>query len=109
MRRHIKNGTYLLPVDRIDKADYSRIEELVLVVTHNGVETTIEGIDALEAAMVLNPACLEGQRLRWSKGAWHVHNMIGHPLTSLLSMVGLYKWAFWVHDKTVPMPLGRRP
>ena len=109
MRTCIKNGTHLLPVDRVESADYSRIEELVLVISHSGgTETIIEGIDALEAAMLLNPGCLEGKRLRWSKGVWHVHNLIGHPLTSLLSMVGLYKWAFWVHDKTVPKPLGRR-
>ena len=50
MRTCIKNGTHLLPVDRVDSADYSRIEELVLVVSHSGgTETTIEGIDALEA------------------------------------------------------------
>lgn len=108
MKRCIKNGTHLLPMDRVDSADYSRIEELVLIVHHSGVETTLEGIDALEAAMLLNPACLEGKRLRWAKGKWHVHNLIGHPLTSILSMLGLYQWALWVHDKTVPEPLGRR-
>lgn len=109
MRRCIKNGTHLLPVDRVDSADYSRIEELVLVVTHSGgTTTTIEGIDAIEAAMLLNPACLEGRRLRWHKGAWHLHNVVGHPLTSILSMLGLYRWAFWVHDKTVPKPVGAR-
>lgn len=108
MRRFVKNGTYLLPVDRVDWADYSRIEDLVLVVGHDGVETTIEGIDAIEAAMVLNPACLEGRRLRWARGKWHLHNLIGHPLTSIFAMLRLYRLAFWVHDRTVPEPVGRR-
>lgn len=103
--RYVKNGTHLIPSDRVESADYSRIEDLILVVTHSGgTKSSIEGIDALEAAMVLNPACLEGKRLRWAKGKWHVHNLIGHPLTSILSMFGLYRWAFWVHDNTVPKP-----
>jgi hypothetical protein len=110
MRRCIKNGTHLLPVDRVDSADYSRIEELVLVVRHSGgTETTIEGIDALEAAMLLNPACLDGKRLRWARHRWLVHNLVGHPLMQVLALLKLHRWAFWVHDKTVPMPLGRRP
>lgn len=108
-RRCIKNGSHLLPVDRVEFADYSRIEELVLVVHHSGgTETTLTGIDAIEAVMLLNPSCLEGRRLRWVKGAWHLHNLVGHPLTSMLAMAGLYKWAFWMHDKTVPKPVGRR-
>lgn len=109
MTRCIKNGTHLLPVSRVESADYSRIEELVLVVTHSGgTRTTLSGSDALEAAMLLNPACLEGRRLRWARGAWHLHNLVGHPLMSLLAACGLYRWALLVHDKTIPKPLGKR-
>jgi hypothetical protein len=104
VRRFVKNGTHLLPIDRIGSADYSRIEELVIVVEHDGVCTTIEGIDALEAAMVLNPACLEGKRLRWARRAWVVHNLVGHPVMQILALFGMRKLGLFVHDVTVPMP-----
>jgi hypothetical protein len=106
--RCIKNGTYLLPVERVERADYSRIEELVLVVHHDGVESVIEGIDALEAAMVLNPACLEGRRLRWPRRAWMLHNLVGHPAMQMLALVGMPRLGLWAHDATVPRPDGRR-
>lgn len=107
-RRYVKNGTYLLPVERVDRADYSRIEELVLLVEHDGVRTVIEGIDALEAAIVLNPACLEGKRLRWPRNAWLVHNLVGHPVMQVLALLGMRRLGLWVHDVTVPRPLGAR-
>lgn len=107
-RRYVKNGTYLLPVERVDRADYSRIEELVLIIEHDGVSSVIEGIDALEAAMVLNPACLEGRRLRWARHAWLLHNLVGHPLMQVLALLGLGRLGLWVHDVTVPRPLGAR-
>lgn len=108
MRRFIKNGTYLLPLERIERADYSRIEELILVVVHDGVETTIEGIDALEAAMLINPACLEGRRMRWARHAWLVHNLVGHPIMQVLVLLGMRRLALHLHDATVPRPLGAR-
>jgi hypothetical protein len=107
VRRFVKNGTHLLPIDRIDRADYSRIEELVLVVEHGCVRSTIEGIDALETAMVLNPACLEGKRLRWARRAWLVHNFVGHPVMQILALFGLPKLGMFVHDATVPVPRAR--
>jgi hypothetical protein len=108
VRNFVKNGTHLLPIDRVDRADYSRIEELILVVEHDGVETVIEGIDALEAAMLLNPACLEGKRMRWARNAWLVHNLVGHPLMQMLALFGFRRLALGVHDATVPRPLGAR-
>lgn len=108
MRRFIKNGTYLLPLERIERADYSRIEELILVVAHDGVETTLEGIDALEAAMLINPACLEGRRMRWARHAWLVHNLVGHPIMQVLVLLGMRRLALHLHDATVPRPLGAR-
>lgn len=108
VRKYIKNGTHLLPIDRVQWADYSRIEDLVIVVGHDDVETTIKGIDALEAAMVLNPACLEGRRLRWARRAWMVHNLVGHPLMQVLALLGWPRLGLSVHDATVPRPRGSR-
>ena len=106
MTRFVKNGTHLVAVDRIEWADYSRIEELVLVVGFQGRSIEITGIDALESAMAMRPSCLEGKRLRWAKNRWLVHNLIGHPLMQLLAMIGRHDLAFRVHDATVPMPRG---
>jgi hypothetical protein len=106
--RFVKNGTHLIAVDRIDWADYSSIEELVLVVGFQGQKIRITGIDALESAMALRPSALESKRLRWAKHKWFVHNMVGHPLMQVLAMFKLYDAAFWVHDVTVPKPEGAK-
>jgi hypothetical protein len=106
-RRFIKNGTHLLPVARVTRVDYSRIEDLVLIVEHDGVSTTFEGIDALETAMVLSPACLEGRRLSWARRAWLVHNLVGHPLMQILALLGKPQLGMFVHDATVPQPRRR--
>jgi len=106
LRRFVKNGTHLVAVDRVDWADYSRIEELVLIVGFEDQVIQIEGIDALESAMALRPSALEGKKLRWAKNKWLVHNVVGHPLMQLFALFGWYNEAFWVHDRTVPMPEG---
>jgi hypothetical protein len=106
LMRFVKNGEHLIAIDRIEWANYSRIEELVLIVGFNGQTIRITGIDALESAMALRPSCLEGKRLRWAKNKWLLHNLVGHPLMQLLAMVGRHDLAFKVHDATVPMPLG---
>lgn len=106
--RFVKNGTHLIAKDRIEWADYSRIEELVLIVGFNGQAIRITGIDALESAMALRPSCLEGTRLRWAKHRWLIHNLIGHPLMQVLALFKLYDAAFWVHDATVPTPRGAK-
>lgn len=107
MRKFIKNGTTLLSVSGVEKADYSRIEDLVLVVTHCGNEVVFEGIDAFETAMILNPACLEGHRLRWARHAWSIHNCLGHPVMQILAWFGKGRLGLWFHDITVPKPRGQ--
>ena len=108
MRAFLKTGRDLLPVEKILRADYSNIMDLRLKVFTTEGAFEIEGIDALEGAMLLNPACLEGKRLRWKRHVWAFHNLVGHPLMQVLAFAKLYKWAFWVHDKTVPKPRGAR-
>ena len=31
-----------------------------------------------------------------------IHNMIGHPIMELFSILGLHNWAKWIHDVTLP-------
>ena len=67
----------------------------------------IEGLEAIELAMSANPSIIEGKRFSFSKGAWIVHNLIGHPLMQLFALCRLYRFAIWIHDKTIPKPKGK--
>lgn len=58
--------------------------------------------------MALCPAAVEGKRLRWARHVWAVHNLLGHPLLQVAAWLKLHKLGFWLHDSTVPRPLGRR-
>jgi hypothetical protein len=33
---------------------------------------------------------------------WEFHNMVVHPACSVLRALGLRRWAFRLHDSTVP-------
>lgn len=105
----VRTESQLIARDHIARVDYSAIESLILLVyCHDGSEHEISGILALEAAMLLQPALLEGKRLRWAKHRWALHNLLGHPLMQVLAWLRRYDWAMKVHDLTVPRPLGRR-
>ena len=105
----VKIGTTAVPFHSIVSVDASDIEDL-LVRVHliDGRVLLAYDIDAVELVMQLKPTLVEGHRLRWPKFVWFVHNTLGHPLMQALALVGLHKWAFWVHDATVPTPKGRR-
>ncbi len=34
--------------------------------------------------------------------AYAIHNLIGHPLSEILHLVGLEKASNWMHDVTLP-------
>ena len=34
---------------------------------------------------------------------WFIHNMIAHPLSEILYLIGLRRASYWVHDETVPL------
>jgi hypothetical protein len=105
----IRTDTQLLAVEHISRVDFLQIEALILkVYCHDGSEHEITGILALEAAMQLQPAMLEGKRLRWAKHRWALHNLLGHPLMQVFAWFRRYDWAMKVHDLTIPRPLGRR-
>ena len=33
---------------------------------------------------------------------WTLHNLVAHPLSELLYLVGLEKASNWIHDATIP-------
>lgn len=34
---------------------------------------------------------------------WTLHNVLGHPLSELLHLVGARRASNWVHDQTIPL------
>jgi hypothetical protein len=104
----IKAGNILIPADRVVKIDIIDLEsERVEVETIDGDLYVAEGNDAIEAVMIFKPSAFEGRRMKWSKGAWAFHNLVGHPLMQLLAWMGFYRTAIWVHDSTAPKPISR--
>ena len=47
-------------------------------------------------------------RVSIARGAWAVHNLVGHPLMQILAWLGERELALAVHDATVPRPRGAR-
>ncbi|HTM68900.1 MAG TPA: hypothetical protein VL426_06410 [Candidatus Binatia bacterium] len=97
-------GDALLDPARVRGVDLSELDALRVTLRHDDGVAVAEGIQAIEALMLLKPSALEGRRLRWAKNAWAVHNLIGHPLMQLLAFLRLHRLAMRVHDGTVPRP-----
>jgi len=108
-RTFIKTGEgHLVAIAHIASVDYRAIADLHIIVTDtNGIGYAVSGLEAIETAMLLNPAALEGVWLRWPKNVWAFHNLVAHPVMQLLAWGKLYKLAFTLHDTTVPRPTGR--
>jgi hypothetical protein len=96
----------LIPIRLIDRIDISKIEQGEVTVFSAGAEYVARGFDAIEVVMALKPSALEGRRLKWKRGAWAFHNVVGHPAMQLLAWMRLYKAAMWLHDVTTPTPRG---
>lgn len=106
----VKVGKQAVPLAAIARVDGERLEHLeVDLHLVNGEVITAHGIDAVELMMQVKPVMVEGHRLRYGRWDWLVHNLVGHPVMQLLAVFRLYRWAFWVHDATVPRPRGRHP
>ena len=100
---------HLFPYDQIAEIDYSRIEDLIVTgKLKSGTEFRATNLHAIELVMSIKPSAFEGKRLRWHKFMWIIHNVIGHPLMQLLWLVRARKLAIWIHDSTVPRPVGKR-
>lgn len=103
-RRFILAGDALIAEDAVRDVDLSALEQLRIVIRHDGGAAVAEGIQAIEALMHLKPSAMEGRRLRWARHAWAFHNLVGHPVMQLLAFVGLRRLAIAAHDGTVPRP-----
>lgn len=105
----LKAGDQIVPFDYVAGIDIVSIEnEEATIITKGGERFTALGFDAIEAVMCFKPSALEGRRLRWNKGAWAFHNVVGHPLMQLLAWLRMPRLAIILHDATTPTPRGFR-
>lgn len=108
-REFVKAGQAIIRVADIVKVDVGRLEYGTARVTlADGTAYEAQEFDAFEIVMLLHPSALEGRRLRWAKNAWAFHNLVAHPLMQLLVWCGFKKAGIWLHDATVPKPVGLR-
>lgn len=107
-RPFLKAGQLIVPVTAVERADLGRLEEGIVRLRVDGVDHELRDFDAFEAVMLLHPAALEGRRLRWPKHAWAFHNLVAHPLMQMLVWLGFRRAGLWLHDATVPKPVGVR-
>lgn len=100
----------IVPISEIISIDISQIHDsVVTITTRDGLIDVVHGFFAIELVWALKPGALEGNsKLKWMKGMWIIHNFIGHPLMQILALFKQYKMAIWVHDITVPKPIGAR-
>lgn len=94
-------------VDTIGCITYDDIKDHGRVHVHykDGEMELVEGPQASDLLMRLCPESLEGERLKYHRGAWAVHNIFGHPLMQLCSWLGLTRLGLKIHDATVPNPI----
>lgn len=107
-RDFVKAGDTIIRLADIETIDMAEIEQGLLRVSHKGQVSEARDFDAFEILMLLHPSAIEGRRLRWAKNAWAFHNLVAHPLMQVMVWLGFKKRAIWLHDVTVPKPLGLR-
>jgi hypothetical protein len=102
------NNRTLVPINRIINVDLSElVSETVIVTLDDGSIEHVIGFFALELIWLLKPSLLEGNTdVKWSKHMWWFHNIFAHPIMQVLAWLRLYKQAIWLHDITVPKPIG---
>lgn len=107
--KFVKSENIIFAKDDISFIDCTNIEQLeIKVVLKNGKEFLVHEIHAIELVMQVKPSLFEGKRLKWPKFVWAIHNLFSHPLTQIFALLKMYKIAFWIHDVTVPKPLGKK-
>lgn len=108
-RDFVKAGNTIVKLADIERIDITSLEEgRITIFVASGAALIAEDFDAFEILMLLHPAAMEGRRLRWAKHAWAFHNLVAHPLMQVMVWLGFKKRAIWLHDVTVPKPVGIR-
>jgi hypothetical protein len=105
----INLGDELVLTSAVATISFTDIEQGYVYVTTkvNTKIYVVDGFAALELVWLFKPSALEGNnKIKWHKHVWAVHNLIAHPLMQILAWFKLYKQAIWIHDVTVPKPIG---
>jgi hypothetical protein len=107
LMKFIKVDKNIYNVDTVASIDAEHIEQLRLTLHFlSGTEVVVEGLEAIEVIMTVKPSFFEGKRLKFPKRMWIMHNLIAHPLMQVLSLVGLRRQGLWLHEVTIPRPIG---
>jgi hypothetical protein len=77
----------------------------IAVHTTDGKREFVEGPVAFDLVMRLCPDALEGERAKYHRHAWAIHNLFGHPLMQIFSWLGLPQLGIKIHDMTAPFPI----
>lgn len=105
----VKVAGHAISLSEIAQVDGTDIEQLcVRLYLNNGNMVEARDIEAFDIVMQVKPSLVEGKRLKFAKHAWVIHNFVGHPLMQILAFFKMYSWAFYVHEATVPRPLGKK-
>ena len=93
--------------DTIECITYGDLKDHGWVHVHykDGEMEIVEGPQASDLLMRLNPDALEGEKLKYARHAWAVHNILGHPLMQLFTWLGYRELGLKIHDETVPNPI----
>ena len=101
-------GSQIILLSDIHKIDLSKlISETIDVTLVSGEVVEVTGFPALQLLYLVSPSTLEGKpNIRFKKHYWAIHNIVAHPLMQILAWCKCYKQAMWIHNVTVPTPIG---
>lgn len=104
----VKLDNRIVPISEIIDIDISEVHtETVIVSLMDGSTSIVTGFFAVELVWLLKPSALEGNnKIKWKKNVWAVHNLIAHPFMQIFAWCKWYKLAIWLHEITVPKPIG---
>lgn len=97
-------GDEILPISGILEIDVTGLVKHEVYVYHEEGDFTLTGADAIDLIMIVKPSALEGRRLRWVRGAWATHNIVGHVGMQILAWLKIPTWGVWLHEATTPRP-----
>jgi hypothetical protein len=102
--------TKLVNTESIEWVDYTNLPShgYIRVYFRDGESELLEGPQASDLVMRLCPEALEGERMKYHRHAWAIHNLFGHPLMQIFSWLGLTRLGLEIHDKTVPNPITKQ-
>ena len=103
--KFIKTDSDIISKDNIGSIDCSNIETLsVILTTKQNEKFLATNLNAIELLLSTKPSAFEGKKLKWAKFMWIIHNVFAHPFMQIFALFKMYKFAFWIHDVTVPKP-----